>query len=167
MSAITRYTFNKNERLTHKPTIDKLFQTKGNRIVAKPLSLIFHEIKLTSESPCQLLISVPKKKFRRAVHRNRIKRLIRESYRMQKHRLYEVLGDSKQDIDSEVMEIDVSDEEETDTCPDDVPTPDAPERTFVSYLDRTQESISSAVESLARNIDDYFTNLNEYWRIDR
>ena len=96
MSAITRYTFNKNERLTHKPTIDKLFQTKGNRIVAKPLSLIFHEIKLTSESPCQLLISVPKKKFRRAVHRNRIKRLIRESYRMQKHRLYEVLGDSKQ-----------------------------------------------------------------------
>lgn len=96
MSSSTRYTFKKNERLTHKPTIDKLFQAKGSRIVAKPLSLIFAEIELPSKSACQLLISVPKKKFRRAVHRNRIKRLIRESYRLQKHILHEALGDSKQ-----------------------------------------------------------------------
>jgi ribonuclease P protein component len=96
MSLSTRNTFKKNERLTHKPSIDKLFQTKGKRITSSPLSLIYHEIDLPGNSPCQLLISVPKKKFKRAVHRNKIKRLIRESYRLEKHKIYEAVGDSKQ-----------------------------------------------------------------------
>jgi ribonuclease P protein component len=96
MSPSTRYTFKKNERLTHQPTIDQLFQTKGKRLISKPLSLIYRETKLRSDSPCQLLISVPKKKFKRAVHRNRIKRLIREAYRQEKHKIYAAVGESKQ-----------------------------------------------------------------------
>jgi hypothetical protein len=39
------------------------------------------------EAPYQLLISVPKRQFKRAVHRNRLKRLIRECYRLQKQML--------------------------------------------------------------------------------
>jgi ribonuclease P protein component len=48
---------------------------------------------ISSENPSELevLISVPKKKFKKAVHRNRIKRLIREAYRLNKNELCNVV----------------------------------------------------------------------------
>lgn len=45
-----------------------------------------------SDSPAQLLISVPKRNFKRAVDRNLIKRQIRESFRQNKEVLYAFLG---------------------------------------------------------------------------
>jgi len=96
MSSLVRYTFQKNERLTHKPTINKIFQTKGQRLSAFPLSLIFMECQREEDVPAQILISVPKKRIRRAVQRNLIKRRIRESYRMQKHLLFDSIGNEKQ-----------------------------------------------------------------------
>ena len=42
--------------------------------------------------PAQIVISVPKKKFKRAVHRNLIRRRIKESYRLQKQVFYEYLN---------------------------------------------------------------------------
>ncbi len=42
-------------------------------------------------SPVQVLISVPRKQWKRSVDRNFIKRLIREAYRTNKHNLYETL----------------------------------------------------------------------------
>lgn len=41
--------------------------------------------------PVQMLVSVPKKRFRHAVDRNRMKRMIREAYRTNKHILWEGL----------------------------------------------------------------------------
>ena len=41
--------------------------------------------------PCQVLIVAPKRKFKHAVDRNRVKRLTRECFRQRKERLYEVL----------------------------------------------------------------------------
>lgn len=98
MSLAVRYTFNKSERLTHKPTINHLFsgQNKNKRLNAYPLSLVFFEVEPNSDSPAQVLISVPKKKLRKAVQRNRIKRLVREAYRLQKHELYKAIGPDKQ-----------------------------------------------------------------------
>jgi len=42
-------------------------------------------------SPTQVLVSVPRKQWKRSVDRNFIKRLIREAYRTNKHNLYETL----------------------------------------------------------------------------
>ena len=50
-----------------------------------------------SEFPAQFTVSVPKKKFSKAVARNRIRRQIREAWRLNKHRLYKVLeGEERQ-----------------------------------------------------------------------
>jgi ribonuclease P protein component len=48
------------------------------------------------EAPVQLLISVPKKHFKHAVDRNRVKRQIRESYRRNKEQLTNSLPDTRQ-----------------------------------------------------------------------
>jgi ribonuclease P protein component len=48
------------------------------------------------ESPVRAGFSVPKKKFRKSVHRHRITRLLREAWRLNKHSLYETIPANKQ-----------------------------------------------------------------------
>ncbi len=50
-------------------------------------------ISFDTKAPVSILISVPKKRFHHAVDRNRMKRLVREAYRTQKHSLWEALAD--------------------------------------------------------------------------
>ncbi|MEO6901804.1 MAG: ribonuclease P protein component [Bacteroidia bacterium] len=86
-------TFIKNERLCSKLIIDKLVN-KGNSFYNSPFKIIWHEIP-QSIMPVQILISVPKRKFKKAVDRNSIKRLIREVYRKHKALLYTNLNTKK------------------------------------------------------------------------
>ena len=86
-SSPTSFTFKKEERLSSKKRIDELFEN-GSSFYLSPLRILWLEKKLDVEAHAQVLISVSKKNFKRAVDRNKIKRLIREAYRLNKHTLY-------------------------------------------------------------------------------
>ena len=81
-----RFTFKKDEKLKSHKLIERLF-VEGQRLKSYPLQLVYLETTHTSEAKIQVGFSVPKRRFKRAVDRNRIKRLIREAYRLQKHNL--------------------------------------------------------------------------------
>ena len=78
--------FRKEERIVSNLLIETLFE-KGNSksLNAYPLRAVYVKTEHREEcAPVQLLISVPKKKFKHAVDRNRVKRQIREAYRNNK-----------------------------------------------------------------------------------
>ena len=82
----TAPTFSKEERIVSNLLIETLFE-KGNSqsLSAYPLRAVYLRTEHRKGcAPVQLLISVPKKKFKHAVDRNRVKRQIREAYRKNK-----------------------------------------------------------------------------------
>ena len=81
-----QFTLKKRERISSRKEIDQLFK-EGVGFIAFPLRVIYSEKKSLSGAAVSILISVPKKKFKHAVKRNRIKRLIREAYRLNKNAL--------------------------------------------------------------------------------
>jgi ribonuclease P protein component len=86
------FTFPKEEHLFGEITVSRLF-TQGKAFIAYPFRVVYILESNDSESTARVLISVPKKKFKRAVKRNRIKRLIRESYRLNKQQLIDRLNE--------------------------------------------------------------------------
>ena len=78
------YTLEKEEKLKSKKLIEQLF-AEGNHVKSFPLRLIYLPIHHGAEFPIKAGFSVPKRNIKLAVNRNRIKRLIREVYRKNKH----------------------------------------------------------------------------------
>lgn len=73
----------KAERLCGKKAIDALFVGTGSKsLSAYPIRTVFRS---TEEAGIRILVSVSKKRFRHAVDRNRVKRQLREAYRLNKH----------------------------------------------------------------------------------
>jgi len=90
---LTKNTFSKSERLSSEILIKELF-AKGSSFYLYPFKFLFFE-KEEAEQKCQVLITVPKRNFKRAVDRNLLKRRIREAYRLNKTEyLFPNLGDS-------------------------------------------------------------------------
>ena len=79
-----RKTFSKEERLCSKRLIDNLFRD-GSSFLIHPYRVVF--MRTEEASAVQVMLSVPKRRFRRAVHRNLLKRRMRECYRLQKNKL--------------------------------------------------------------------------------
>ncbi|MBO5823548.1 MAG: ribonuclease P protein component [Prevotella sp.] len=90
-------TFGKKEKLVSKKTIDALFSGGNSRSMsAYPLRVVFmRKERNETEEPAQVMVSVSKRHFKRAVKRNRVKRQIREAYRLNKHLLHEALEQKK------------------------------------------------------------------------
>ena len=87
-----KYTLCKAERLCSKTLIERLFAGGNRSFPAFPLRVVYMCLE-TSEgtTDVSILISVPKKRFKRAVKRNLVKRQVREAYRKNKYLLIDVL----------------------------------------------------------------------------
>jgi ribonuclease P protein component len=83
-----KFTFRKAERLSKEKVIQELFD-KGSSFYLYPFKVFFLPNRDDQCPHHQVLISVSKKSFKRAVDRNLIKRRIREGYRLNKN----LLGD--------------------------------------------------------------------------
>lgn len=79
-----RYTFKKAERVTGTKRVDAIFAT-GESFISYPLRVVYQQHEQSTTPRCSILVTVPKKRIKKAVHRNRIKRLIREAYRLNRN----------------------------------------------------------------------------------
>lgn len=81
-------TFPKHEKLKSRKAIEQLFE-EGKAFKKYPIKLLYLS---TTQEHTQAGFAVPKRNFKRAVDRNAIKRLLRETYRLQKTELTTACG---------------------------------------------------------------------------
>jgi ribonuclease P protein component len=84
------YRFPKTERLRHQKEIQELF-ARGSSFYLYPFRITLRNAPAGMDSH-QVLITVAKRHFKRAVDRNLIKRRVRECYRLNKHQLSDMPG---------------------------------------------------------------------------
>lgn len=83
-------TLHKAERLNRKKVIEKMFAGRARSFSLFPLRVVCMPVEQL-DAPVSILVSVSKRRFKRAVKRNRVKRLIREAYRLNKQPLVEAV----------------------------------------------------------------------------
>lgn len=93
-------TFSKEEKLCSTKAIDTLFAA-GESFIAYPLRVVYiiYDESVAEDQRASVMISVSKRKFKRAVKRNRVKRMVREAYRLNKHGLTTLLQNNNKRID--------------------------------------------------------------------
>ncbi|MBQ6078926.1 MAG: ribonuclease P protein component [Muribaculaceae bacterium] len=79
------FKLNKNEKLCSRTAVNLLFD-EGKSLMAFPLRAAYR-LRPQGEHPVQFLISIPKKRIRKAVNRVTLRRRVREAYRLNRHEL--------------------------------------------------------------------------------
>lgn len=92
-----KYSFRKSERLCSRKEIERLF-ADGSSIIAYPLKLIFLKREEITAPPTQIMFVVPKRNFRKAHDRNRLRRRTREAFRLAKPQFNEKLTAKNQSL---------------------------------------------------------------------
>lgn len=89
MDSVGSHTFSKDERLCSRKALEELFGGGHQSVSAFPIRAVFmpNEVGIV-----RVMVSVSKRYFKRAVKRNRIKRQLREAYRLQKETLQPLDG---------------------------------------------------------------------------
>ncbi|TGD58601.1 ribonuclease P protein component [Flavobacterium humi] len=85
-------TYPKHEKLKSKTSIDFLF-SEGKSVSKYPLRLVYAPMSLEKGERIKMGVSVSKKYFKKAVDRNYFKRVLRETYRLNKHLLLDKMGE--------------------------------------------------------------------------
>jgi ribonuclease P protein component len=84
------FSFRPGERLKSRKLIQRLF-AEGHSFGQYPLRVVWLEVEEDWDYPVQFAQTVSRRKFPRAVQRNRLKRQMREAWRLSRHRLYKKL----------------------------------------------------------------------------
>lgn len=82
----TFFKFPRKSRLYLKRDLDSLFKTK--RLIRTFPFITYVASKPFESVPVRMAVSVPKKRLKRAVDRNRVKRLVREAFRLHAPRFW-------------------------------------------------------------------------------
>ena len=99
MSAAERFTLSKEERICSKKLINELFTGNGRSMTAFPLRVVFMKRTIVDDQPrAAMLVSVPKRYFKHAVDRNRVKRQVREAFRRNKSIITQNLTDAHEAV---------------------------------------------------------------------
>ena len=99
MSAAERFTLSKEERICSKKLINELFTGNGRSMTAFPLRVVFMKRTIVDDQPrAAMLVSVPKRYFKHAVDRNRVKRQVREAFRRNKSIITQTLTDDHEAV---------------------------------------------------------------------
>lgn len=88
----------KAERLNSKILIEKMFTGGSRSFSIFPLRVVYMPLEEQREAAVSILVSVSKKRFKRAVKRNRVKRQVREAYRKNKQELCALFREKQQSV---------------------------------------------------------------------
>jgi ribonuclease P protein component len=93
--AAKTFTYSGPEKLKSRKLLNQVF-AEGKSLHAFPLKITYTLKEIDTLSAAQIGVGVSSRYFKKAVDRNRVKRLLRESYRLQKFSLLELLPEKKQ-----------------------------------------------------------------------
>lgn len=88
------HTFKKEERICENKVIKNLFEM-GSSFYIYPFKIIYQNTDFDSKFPAKILVTITKRNFKNSVQRNKIKRLIKESYRINKNNFINSLIENK------------------------------------------------------------------------
>ena len=95
---VVTHTLQKAERLSRKKAIERLFSGGNLSFSAYPFRAVFC-VDEQQEVPARILVSIPKHRMHHAVDRNRMKRLVREAYRLNKDIIWKVAEEMNITVD--------------------------------------------------------------------